>query len=338
MKDSRLEKIIEKDALLVQTVQPIKILGSLLWPADAETRFLDSWRAGNPELPDVQLKRKDYSKQIEALTHIQASCDRGDPLDNLIFKTARSYTSAARMLSAMGTPDFTKYQCTCGNTELNVGKERFCSYEILTRCTKCGGRLHSISAPWEIKVTRLSSKNFDPYNQEAWIKYMKCVCRVLGVVSYNLVVLFLMGDYRENRQPVLKTYTFQFTESEVMDAWGKICAARDEFRENLVLALEFVFEGSDLAVLGVLQGLVAFAGVGEGRGPVLEELFLPEIEEVDVEVVLLTDVRDGLLLQEVEAEQGDLLLGGERTTLTSHDKSSARVLPLTLTKAKSSSG
>ena len=33
MKDSRLEKIIEKDALLVQAVQPIKILGSLAYPS-----------------------------------------------------------------------------------------------------------------------------------------------------------------------------------------------------------------------------------------------------------------------------------------------------------------
>src|SRR4029453_19061476 len=97
-----------------------------------------------------------------------------------------------------------------------------------------------------------------------------------------------------------------------------------EFREDLVLALEFVFEGSDLAVLGVLQSLGAFAGVGEGGGAVLEELFLPEVEEVDVEVVLLTDVGDGLLLQEVEAKQGDFLLRGKVPTLATHNNSSAR--------------
>jgi hypothetical protein len=111
-----------------------------------------------------------------------------------------------------------------------------------------------------------------------------------------------------------------------------------EFCENLILTLELVFEGSDLAVLGVLQSLMAFAGIGEGGGTVLEELLLPEIEEGDVEVVFLTDVGDGLLLQEVESEQGDLLLGGKVTTLASHDRSSARVLPLTLPKANSSSG
>jgi hypothetical protein len=71
---------------------------------------------------------------------------------------------------------------------------------------------------------------------------------------------------------------------------------------------------------------------------VLEELLLPEIEEVDVEAVLLTEVGDGLLLQEVKPKQGDLLLGGERTTLASRGMSSARVWPLTLPKANSSSG
>jgi len=71
---------------------------------------------------------------------------------------------------------------------------------------------------------------------------------------------------------------------------------------------------------------------------ILEELFLPQIEEVDGELMFLTDVRDGLLLQEVETKQSDLLLRGKMTTLASHGMSSARVLPLTLRKANSSSG
>jgi hypothetical protein len=110
-----------------------------------------------------------------------------------------------------------------------------------------------------------------------------------------------------------------------------------EFGEDLVLALEFFFKGSDLAVLGVLQSLEAFAGIREGGGAVLEELFLPEVEEVDGEVVFLTEVGDGLVLQEVETEQGDFLLRGKVTTLASHESSSGRVLPLTPPKANSSS-
>lgn len=109
MNNLRLEKIIKQDALLVKTVQPIKILNALLWPAEVETRFLRSWRAGKPELPIVHLKQQDYSRQIETLSAIQTGCDRAHPLDNLIYKTARSYASAARMLAALGTPDFTRY-------------------------------------------------------------------------------------------------------------------------------------------------------------------------------------------------------------------------------------
>src|SRR5947209_2588797 len=111
-----------------------------------------------------------------------------------------------------------------------------------------------------------------------------------------------------------------------------------EFGEDLVLALELVPEGSDGAVLGILTALAAFAGVVEGGGAVVEELLLPEVEEGDGEVVLLTDVGDGLLLQEVEAEQGHLLFRAKVPALTRHGSSSARVLPLTPAKASSSSG
>ena len=109
MNAARLEKTIEHDALLAETVQPIKILGALAWPLEAEARFLEGWRNGKPALPEVTLDPQDFSKEIAALETIQSKCDRGHPLDNLIFKTARSYSSAARMLGAIGTPDFTRY-------------------------------------------------------------------------------------------------------------------------------------------------------------------------------------------------------------------------------------
>lgn len=109
MNTSRLDKTIEHDALLVDTVKPIKILSALAWPADVETKFLEAWRAGKPKLPVLHLEQQDYSEQIEALGVIQSRCDRAHPLDNLIYKTARSYSSAAQMLAAIGTPDFTKY-------------------------------------------------------------------------------------------------------------------------------------------------------------------------------------------------------------------------------------
>jgi uncharacterized protein (TIGR02421 family) len=106
---SRLEKTIELDGLLAETVKPIKILAALAWPPEAEVRFLEAWRAGQPELPDVRLEPQDYSREIKVLEDLQSKCDRSHPLDNLIFKTARSYASAARMLGAIGTPAFTTH-------------------------------------------------------------------------------------------------------------------------------------------------------------------------------------------------------------------------------------
>lgn len=109
MNTSRLDKSIKLDALLVKTVRPIKILSTLSWPKDVENKFLQSWRSGKPKLPQVYLEPQNHSAEIEALNFIQSRCDRSNAVDNLIFKTARSYSSAARMLAAIGTPDFTKY-------------------------------------------------------------------------------------------------------------------------------------------------------------------------------------------------------------------------------------
>ena len=108
--------------------------------------------------------------------------------------------------------------------------------------------------------------------------------------------------------------------------------------QDLVLALELVLEGGDLAVPGVLLGVAAPAGILEGGGAVLEELLLPEVEEVDGAVVLLADVGDGLLLQEVEAEQGDLLFRGKVPALSRQECSPASGGPLNPAKASSCSG
>ena len=109
MTSLHLEKTIKLDRLLADAVKPIKILAALSWPREAETRFLDGWRKGQPALPEVRLDPPDHSGEIELLESIQAQCDRGHPLDNLIYKTARSYASAARMLGAIGNPAFTTH-------------------------------------------------------------------------------------------------------------------------------------------------------------------------------------------------------------------------------------
>jgi hypothetical protein len=110
-----------------------------------------------------------------------------------------------------------------------------------------------------------------------------------------------------------------------------------QFGEDLMLAAEFVLQGCDGAILDVGNGLAAFVVGGEGGGAVLEERFLPVVEVGDGDAVLLAQIRDGDFLQEMGPENRDLLLRGEVATLPAHEKSSARVLPLTPTKASSRS-
>src|SRR5215813_6303558 len=107
--------------------------------------------------------------------------------------------------------------------------------------------------------------------------------------------------------------------------------------EDLVLALEFLLEGSNGAVLGVAVGLAAFVVAGEGQVAVVEELLLPGVEEVDGDAEFFTDVGNRDFLDEVEPKGGDLLLRGVVAALPGHECSSARVLPLTPAKANSCS-
>ena len=104
----RLERIRELDHDLVLASKPIKVLGFLRWPVEVGEAFLASWRAGKPRLPVVDLTPPVFSHEIEALEAIAARCDRFDPLQDLIHRTAASYITTARMLEGIGTPGFTE--------------------------------------------------------------------------------------------------------------------------------------------------------------------------------------------------------------------------------------
>src|SRR6516225_7645087 len=95
-----------------------------------------------------------------------------------------------------------------------------------------------------------------------------------------------------------------------------------KFREDFVLALELLLQGGDPLVLGV--GGASGAGL-EGGGAVLEELLRPAVEHRGVDAVLVTQIRDGDVFQEMESQDGDLLLGGEAlASLLGHGRTSAR--------------
>lgn len=102
------ERFDALDTELVQIAGSIRVLSNLTWPRHLEATFLDNWRAGSPRLPQVELHARDHTPQVDALQALMSRCDRGHPMGDHLYKTAWSYLTAARMLNAVGTPEFTE--------------------------------------------------------------------------------------------------------------------------------------------------------------------------------------------------------------------------------------
>lgn len=102
-------KIEELDNALIQASKKIKVLSALAWPVEAEGKFLNSWKKGQPELPEIKLAIPNVQANIETLEAIAAKCDEHHPVEKFLAETARSYANAGRMLQSIGTPAFTRY-------------------------------------------------------------------------------------------------------------------------------------------------------------------------------------------------------------------------------------
>src|SRR5262249_53333977 len=77
-----------------------------------------------------------------------------------------------------------------------------------------------------------------------------------------------------------------------------------QFRDDLVLALELVAQRGDGSLESAFgRGVVPF----ESSRSVLEELFLPEVEQRGGELMLVAEIRDGDVVDEMTPQDGDLL-------------------------------
>ena len=106
--DPALPALLEYDARIAKLGNRIRILSGLAWPVEMEARFLERWRAGNPEMPVPPTQPADHAATIEALDDILRRLDRGHPVGDWLYKTAWSYRVAALMLASIGTPRFTE--------------------------------------------------------------------------------------------------------------------------------------------------------------------------------------------------------------------------------------
>ncbi len=94
---------------LVAATSNLRILAVLAWPRSTLDEFLRAWRAGAPRLPE---SRVNLPPDLDALCHAMDSvmrrAPREHPVGDLLWRTAWSYQTAARMLLSAGTPAFTR--------------------------------------------------------------------------------------------------------------------------------------------------------------------------------------------------------------------------------------
>lgn len=106
---SELQSLLELERQIVTETADLRILSTLAWPSAMLESFLASWRRGNPKLPEPpRLVPAGLDRLVRAMTSVMQRAPRGHPVGDLLWRTAWSYRSAARMLLGVGTAEFTR--------------------------------------------------------------------------------------------------------------------------------------------------------------------------------------------------------------------------------------
>jgi uncharacterized protein (TIGR02421 family) len=92
------------DARMVEAVRGIKLLSLVSWPVEVQQQFLDSHASGHAALPQVVYPKLDFSEARRELDAIAAAADPAHPLGIYLLESARSWSIAAQLLEALGTP------------------------------------------------------------------------------------------------------------------------------------------------------------------------------------------------------------------------------------------
>lgn len=80
----------------------------------------------------------------------------------------------------------------------------------------------------ELKTTRKSAKHhfMDEYLPETWLDYMKGGCTIRNRDTYELIVLYMMGNYSPPF-PQLYCDKFTFTQEELNENWAKLLSRKE---------------------------------------------------------------------------------------------------------------
>jgi uncharacterized protein (TIGR02421 family) len=101
------ERARRLDAALCAIAPTVKVLSRLSWPESVIQDFLQSWRRGEPHVPEVTYFNQDLSADAESqLDRIADEADPDDPIEAYLRATADSYARAVELISQAGKPGF----------------------------------------------------------------------------------------------------------------------------------------------------------------------------------------------------------------------------------------
>ncbi|MGH8077641.1 MAG: flavohemoglobin expression-modulating QEGLA motif protein [Lysobacter sp.] len=92
------------DARMVQAARGIKLLTLASWPAGLEVQFLADYARGTATLPQIAYARHDFTRARRELAEIADEADADHPLGQYLIESARSWSIAAELAEALGTP------------------------------------------------------------------------------------------------------------------------------------------------------------------------------------------------------------------------------------------
>lgn len=93
------------DARMVAAVRGVRLLALVSWPAEVQARFLEAYARGRAPLPKVTYPQHDFSATRRELDAIAAAADPDHPLGAYLIDSARTWSLAAALLEALGTPE-----------------------------------------------------------------------------------------------------------------------------------------------------------------------------------------------------------------------------------------
>jgi uncharacterized protein (TIGR02421 family) len=91
---------------LHDVAKPMRVLSRLGWPARIRDEFLAS---GATTLPTPEYEPFDPSETLEAVGHTRRLLSSGTPIDDWLLRECDAIESTARMLGAVGTPEFHEF-------------------------------------------------------------------------------------------------------------------------------------------------------------------------------------------------------------------------------------